>query len=194
MTNDDVSELRHSIWCATLHPVERGRPCSCGLADRIVKAAEPRNQYGCRVGSTGENCIEPDHAPGGDRCPTDELPPIVATVQAGDALIFLAPEALGWSRSQLMSYRYMLKEILGDIPFAFAPAVGVVVKTAPPLQMVDIHQGLCTSKIICPKYGLRICGLESCHSDDHEDSLGFKWKDSDPGAIPREAVSPPQED
>ena len=60
-----------------------------------------------------------------------ELPPIIATVKVGDALIFLVPDMINWNPRIMKSHFDAMENLLPGVLFGFIPAVGVVHVPAP---------------------------------------------------------------
>lgn len=89
-----------------------------------------------------------------------ELLPIIATVKAGDTLVFLMPSLT--NLRELDTWWHMLKKRYPGVDVSIVPAVGVVHIPQPELKVVcgDIHtlEGM---------RGFWRCQLESDHEGDH---------------------------
>ena len=138
------------------------------------------NEHGCRI--DGDVCISHGKS---EHCPTEcspgcghyteralaalrkgELPQIVATVKAGDSLVFLAPDMANWNPAVHQAFRKITALTLGDgIEFAFVPAVGVVHVPAP--EMV----------VGCPHHHVShgYCCEPKDHDGPHVSLSGTQW-------------------
>lgn len=92
------------------------------------------------------DCRQPAQ-PASEPNPNPEIPPIVATVQAADQLIFLMPQLD--NQQALRQWTEQLKTRYPNVDVSIVPAVGVVHIPAPLLQVVEIPEGLPGDTALC---------------------------------------------
>lgn len=127
----DCVKGRHRICTGTVEHEDAddaGKACQCPIdhSDPRADATDSAGIPTCKPLWTGKEYVSPlDTQP--------ELPPIIATVAAGDRLAFLTGD-LHLNREQADRWRAALSDFFPDVKVTFVPAVGVVRMPAAPVR------------------------------------------------------------
>jgi len=147
------------------------------------------NEHGCEMSDQGCHSHKPS-----EHCPTEctpecghyteralaalrkgELPPVIATVKAGDGLILLAPSMQGWTPEDSRRWQRATSERHPGITVTFVPAVGVVHVEEPEGPWLNVEPRpndvvipLCGHTYSPPDMkGWWSCCLAPDHEEDH---------------------------
>lgn len=155
---------------------------ACRSQDPRTWRAPEQRECDCR---TQAQPREPEAEP--------EIPPIIATVKAGDQLTFLMPQLADHTLDQLHRVREILRSQHPGVSVQVVPAVGVVHIPAPKLTLIspseadrlraahDLEElskrlNVCAMSEWSPaSQAFRICALAPNHQEHHRDEKGYTW-------------------